>query len=216
MSIPTTFACAVSHRGDCHTCSWSQRLAGASFLPSEASPRIGCRWAITPLTAAIWVWNGDIDVFFLGALEIPRRKKQLKLLRREGVDVVAKGSWFDPACWGESRTRLLNRTKIFLNIQRYPGELSHYRLIMGGANRALIISEPMYNPSPYVPGKHYVSAAIKEMPEAIRYYLSHDDERKHIVEEAHGFVTQEMTAARSVSRILALINDHPKGVLVTA
>ena len=158
----------------------------------------------------------DIDVFFLGALEIPRRKRQLKLLRREGVDVVAKGSWFDPACWGESRTRLLNRTKIFLNIQRYPGELSHYRLIMGGANRALVISEPIYNPSPYVPGKHYVSAAIEEMPEAIRYYLSHDDEREHIVEEAHRFVTQEMTAARSVSRILALINDHPKGVRVTA
>ena len=87
---------------------------------------------------------------------------------------------------------------------------------MGGANKTLVISEPMYNPSPYVPGKHYVSATIGEMPEAIRYYLSHDDEREHIVKEAHRFVTREMTAARSIARILALINDHPKGIRVTA
>jgi hypothetical protein len=152
----------------------------------------------------------DIDALFLGALEIPRRRRHLESLRRAGIDVVAKGSWHDPECWGESRTKLINRARTFLNIQRYPGELSHNRLIIGGANKALVISEPMYDPSPYVPGKHYVSAPVEEMPDAVRYYLEKDDERQRIVEQLHRFVTQEMTATRSLSRIVALIDAHPK------
>jgi len=150
----------------------------------------------------------DIDALFLGALEVPRRKRSVRQLRRAGVNLVAKGSWTDPRCWGEGRTKLLNRTKILINLSRYPGELSHYRLILGGANKTLVISEPMYNPTPYVPGKHYISASIEEMPDAVRYYLSHDEERERIIEETHRFVTREMTAARSISRIVDLIADH--------
>ena len=45
-------------------------------------------------------------------------------LRRQGINLLAVGSWADPAYWGENRTRLLNRAKIVLNLQRYPGALS--------------------------------------------------------------------------------------------
>ena len=149
----------------------------------------------------------DIEALFLGALEIPRRKRLIKHLRRCGVNLLAVGSWSDPEYWGENRTRLLNRTKILLNISRHPGNLSDHRMNLGMANKALVISEPMYNPAPYVPGKHYISATIEEMPEVISYYLAHDDERQRIVNEGHRLVTQEVTMARSVSRILELIRE---------
>jgi hypothetical protein len=149
----------------------------------------------------------DVDVLFLGALEIPRRKRVIKYLRQRGVNLLAQGSWSDPAYWGENRIRLLNRTKILLNISRHPGNLADSRLILGMANKALVISEPMYNPAPYVPGKHYVSVTVEEMPETIRYYLAHDDERERIVNEGHWLVTQEVTMAQSVSRILELIRE---------
>ncbi|MFH1336944.1 MAG: hypothetical protein ABII96_10545, partial [Candidatus Zixiibacteriota bacterium] len=112
----------------------------------------------------------DIDVLFLGALVIPRRKRLLKTLRREGINLVTQGSWSDPAFWGENRTLLLNRTKIFLNLQRYAGDLSGARFLLGMANRAMVISEPVYEPGEYMPGKHYVSAASDEMPGIIDYY----------------------------------------------
>ena len=150
----------------------------------------------------------DIDVLFLGTLEVPRRRRIIKRLRRSGINLLAMGSRFDPACWGENRTRLLNRTKIFLNISRFPGELPDTRLILGMANKALVISEPIYNPAPYILGTHYLSAPIEELPEVIRYYLTHGDERERIVNEGHRFVTQEVTMARSVSRILELIRTH--------
>ena len=150
----------------------------------------------------------DIDVLFLGDLNIPRRRRIIKRLRRRGVNLLALGSWSDPAYWGENRTRLLNRTKIFLDIQRFPGNLAGKHLILGMANKALVISEPTYHPAPYIPGKHYVSATIEEMPEVISYYLAHDREREYIANEGYRFVTQEGTMTRSVSRILELIKEQ--------
>lgn len=150
----------------------------------------------------------DIDVLFLGTLDVPRRERIIERLRRDGVELLAMGSRFDPACWGESRTRLLNRTKILLNISRAPGQLPDTRLILGMANKALVISEPIYNSAPYIPEKHYISATLEEMPEVIAYYLAHDHKREYIANEGHRFVTQEVTMARSVSHILELIRNR--------
>jgi hypothetical protein len=150
----------------------------------------------------------DIEVLFLGALTIPHRKRFLRRLRRSGIALVAKGSWSDPDLWGRNRIRLLNRTKIFLNLHRYPGELSGMRLILGMANKALVISEPIYEPGDFVPGKHFVSAASDEMPEIIHYYLNHDDERESIAREGHKLVTEELTMEKSISTIMELIKEH--------
>ncbi len=106
---------------------------------------------------------------------------------------------------------LLNRTKILLNVQRYPGELSGLRCLLGMANRSLVMSEPMYRPEPYVPGEHYVSATIDEMPAAIRYYLDHPAERQRIAEAGHQLVTREVTLERTVSSMLDAIRCRMPG-----
>jgi hypothetical protein len=178
---------------------WQETLAehgiAAHWVPYGCEPRDGM-----PVEG-----SRDIEVLFLGALNVPRRKRILKQLRRSGVDLVAKGSWFDKACWGEDRARLINRADAFLNIQRYAGELSAHRLILGMANKSLVVSEPIYRPAPFVPGEHYVEATVREMPEVLTYYRVHRAERDRIVDRAHRFVTQELTMARSVSRVLSLI-----------
>jgi len=148
----------------------------------------------------------DVDVLFLGALDAPRRNRLLRRLRQEGICVQAVGSYVDPTCWGEQRTQLLNRTKILLNFARTPGEFPDLRLILGMANKALVISEPMYRPDPFMPGRHFISASIDEMPEKIRYYLTHDEERDAISERAYGLIKEDVTMERSVSRILDLIS----------
>jgi len=153
----------------------------------------------------------DIDVLFLGDLRVPSHRSGLRYLRRRGVEVSAMGSWSDPRYWNQSRTEIINRSKVFLNIQRNPGELPGFRFILGMANRSLVISEPTYRPDPYVPGKHYVSAALPDMPEAIRHYLRREDERRAIVDEAHRFVTEERTLAASAARIVGLIEERIGG-----
>lgn len=153
----------------------------------------------------------DIDVLFLGGLDVPRRKRAFRRLRASGVDLVAQGSWKDPQYWGEGRTQLLNRAKIMLNISRQPGQFSGRRLIFAAANGALVVSEPMYKPEPWVAGEHYVSATLEEMPAAVAHYLEHEDERRRIAARAHELVTTELSHDRSVRRILELLEEVDAG-----
>jgi hypothetical protein len=148
----------------------------------------------------------DIEALFLGSLEIPRRRKIVKELRSRGVNLEAKGSWFEKQLWGEDRARLINRAQAFLNIQRHPREIGAHRMILGMANHSLVLSEPIYKSAPFLPGKHYVEAEVREMPEVLRYYRAHPGERAEIVDRAYRFVTQELRMERSVLRILSLID----------
>ena len=148
----------------------------------------------------------DIEALFLGSLEIPRRRKIVKELRSLGVNLEARGSWFEKQLWGKDRARLINRSQAFLNIQRHPREIGAHRMILGMANHSLVLSEPIYNPAPFLPGKHYVEAEVREMPEVLRYYRAHPAERAEIVDRAYRYVTQELRMETSVSRILSLID----------
>jgi glycosyl transferase family 1 len=179
--------------------------AGQQFLTERGIPAQWVPLGSIPSSGQDMNLRRDVDVLFIGDLSVPRRRRLIAQLRRQGVNLMAVGSWSDPAFWGENRTRLLNSAKIVLNIQRYPGELSGLRFILAMANKALAVSEPIYDPAPYVPGKHYVSASLADLPQLIRYYLAHEDERVAIADEGHRFVTQELTMVRSVARILELV-----------
>jgi len=151
----------------------------------------------------------DIDVLFLGDL-VPRRRRWIRELESRGIRVETRGSWFDPDCWGESRTRLLNRTRIYLNLMRHPGELPGYRMILGMANGCLVISEPIHEPGPFVPGQHYVECSAERMAEVITALLGNEVERRRIATAGRGLVTTKLTQAQSVDRILTLLQQHPR------
>jgi hypothetical protein len=170
----------------------AERGINSHFVPFGYDPRMGRDLGL----------EKDIDVLFLGALNVPRRNRILKSLRNQGINITALGDWSNPAYWGEQRTLLLNRVKILLNFPRTPAEYSGARILLGLANKALVISEPIHDPAPYVPGKHFVMAPIEELPQWIRHYLSSEAERARIVEEGHQFALTELTMERSVSRIL--------------
>ena len=120
------------------------------------------------------------------------------------MDVLTLGDYANPALWGEGRVELMNRVTIALNIPRLEGHLPDVRLVVAMANGALVVSEPLYLPEPYVPGVHYVEAPVEQLAETIRDYLADDAARRRITEEAHRFVTTELTLERSFARLLAL------------
>jgi hypothetical protein len=78
-------------------------------------------------------------------------------------------------------------------------------MLLGMANKALIISEPIYNSDPYVSGKHYVTATLEEMPGVIDYYLTHPEERAAITEAAHRYITKELKL-KTMPRLFDLID----------
>jgi len=152
----------------------------------------------------------DIDALFLGASSLRRRLK-LAYLHWRGIKVTALGDWNNSAYWGEDRVRLINRARIFLNIPRFRAQFAHLRFVLGAANKALIVSEPLYNSFPFEAGRDYVAAGYRDMPDAIRYYLTHEDERREIAEAAHRLVMEKCSLAASVDRMAASIKELLEG-----
>jgi glycosyltransferase involved in cell wall biosynthesis len=152
-----------------------------------------------------------IDVLFLGDQGPFRRRRLLRYLGRRGIAVETRGNFTDPYLRGEARSRLLNQTKIVVHLQRYPGKLAAMRLVLALANGAMVVAEPCYRPDPFVPGVHYAEAPIRELPDLIRYYLAHDEERERIAAAGHRLVTEELTFARSAQTVVDVVREHLDG-----
>lgn len=176
-----------------------QEFLAQEGVPSELIP-VGYH----PVHGHLLGLERDIDLLFLGDLRVGRRKRIFRRLEREGLPVRTIGSYADGTYWGDARTQILNRTKIVLNIPRHPGLMAESRWPVTLATGALLLSEPVYLPEPYVPGKHYVEAPVDEMAATARRYLDDEDARLRITDEAHRFMTEELTLERSFAELLAL------------
>ena len=143
----------------------------------------------------------DIDVLFLGNTSSPRRRKLLPPLVRElegrGHRVVLQN-----AAYGEERQRLLNRSRVLVNILRAPQDFVGQRFLLGAANQTLVVSETMADTAPFVPGKHLVTAPLPCLADAISHYLADEVERCTIVDQAYAFVQTSLTAESVVGRLL--------------
>jgi hypothetical protein len=147
----------------------------------------------------------DVDVLFLGMTGAPRRRRLIRALRRDGVDVRVAGRWGDPRYHGEGRTALLNRVRVLLHVGQQAGEMAHMRFLLGMANGALVVSESVYDSAPFVAGEHYLSAAPEGLAALIIDVLGREDERRRIAAAGHRFATGEVTLERSVERLVGLI-----------
>jgi hypothetical protein len=153
----------------------------------------------------------DIGVLFLGDVRTARRRRAINFLRGSGIQVTVAGSWEDPQYWGENRTKLLNRTKILLNVPRTPGDYSGLRMFLGAANGAVILSEPLYRPEPFLPGQHYLEAELAQMPLIARNLLQDHARGTAIAESARDLATQVATRSHSVAKLLQAIEAARTG-----
>ena len=143
----------------------------------------------------------DIPVAFLGNMDSPRRKRLLppilQALQKHGIRVDIKTRLYD-----DERTRYLNRVQILLNILRARQDYVGQRFVLGSANKALVITEPLASDEAFKAGEHLVDAELSSMAETVLHYLENPQERTLIVERAYRFVTEELTIQQSVAGIL--------------
>jgi hypothetical protein len=149
----------------------------------------------------------DIDVMFVGAQDVPRRRRIVAQMRRAGIDVQAEGAWGPRGLWGERRTEVLNRTKLALNLSRHPGELSGMRLITAMANGACVLSEPIWDPRPFVRGVHYVEAPLDGLAAEAAALLADDARREAIAAAGHEFALSR-PLSDSLARIIERVEER--------
>ena len=165
----------------------------SQFVPFGYVPEFG-RW--------LGEQPRDIDVLFLGRLS-SRRRIQLRRLGRTlrtagfNLKVVTRD------CYGDERTQLLNRTKILLNIHKFPWEFPGIRLLMGMSCRTLVVSEPAPDTQPYQDGVHLVLSPAAQLGETLIRYLQGPSHREEITERAYQFATGEMALGARLARALS-------------
>jgi len=146
----------------------------------------------------------DIDVLFLGRIAPGPRGE---VLRRLQAELAARGRTltFVRGVRGAEREHVLNRARIMVNLLRMPHDLAGMRVLMGIACGALVVSEHADATGAFLPGKHFVMTAPDRLAEKIDYFLAHEEERQKIAAEGYRFVTQELTLAKGLGRILASV-----------
>jgi hypothetical protein len=148
----------------------------------------------------------DIPVVWLGKIATARRGRLLKRVRAElkqrGVEILMIDGIENPYVFGKERTILLNRTKVVLNLLREKWDDNSLRFTLATYNGALIITEPTLPHTPFLPGVHLVEVPIEQIADTICYYLSHEEARRQIVNQAYQLLTQDSTIGKGFAEIL--------------
>lgn len=179
----------------------------AHGLPAQFVP-----WGTLPASYAELNLPRSIDVLWMGQRRTERRSDVIEYIRREvtrkGYCMHVADGCEHPFVWGMERTRLLNQSRIVINIRAHAlyDNIFPYRFHIAAANRALVVSEPeLAHNRVYVPGKHYVVAEMPSLVDALLYHLSDERTYTQIVNNAYCLVTEEMTFCRSVMCVVAEI-----------
>ena len=186
---------------------WLDRLAvstapRAAFLSTQGMPVEYVPFGHHPLLGSAQRVTRDINVLFLGRAKIRRRQV---LLERIDAALSRKGCRLhviEGGCFGETRTSLLNRTRISINLNNYPWEVPGIRFIMSMACGALVVTESLGDVTPFGEGEHFVSAATVDLPDVVLRLLDDPVECQRLTDSARRFVTQDLTLRRSLSKLL--------------
>jgi len=150
----------------------------------------------------------DIDVLFLGRMGRGQRRSVLSRLQ-EQLTQRGRTLTLVQKAHGAGRDALLSRTRIMLNLLRAPHDLAGMRVMMGMACGALVVSEHCDDTGAFRPDQHFVMAQLDKLAEVIGFHLAHEEMRRKIAREGHRFVTQELTLANMIRKMLQVIASGP-------
>jgi hypothetical protein len=106
--------------------------------------------------------------------------------------------------WGAQRCDLLRRARVVLNVARSPGDFVGVRLVLAIAAGAVVVSEPITDPFPFVAGVHFVEAPLERLLDTAREIEADEPRRRHIAEAGQALLTGELSMAHCLSRVLGL------------
>ena len=200
-----------------HRLGWLDIFADTSEIYAEIHrqhglPTIVAHWGATPQWYKDLGLERDIDVLWMGTRGTKRRSVILDRVRSQleanGVRMHVADGKENPFIFGDDRIYYLNRSKITLNITRTWYDDNFSRIALAAPNRSLIVSEKLLpHCRSFIAGTHYVSVQAETLAKTILYYLDHEEERSHIVDNAYHFVTTKLIFRESIKSIMDAVNQ---------
>ena len=97
--------------------------------------------------------------------------------------------------WGDERGKLLRRSRVVLNPSRIPGDFGGWRLVLALAAGAVVVSEPMADPFPFVSGVHFVEAPADGLLAAARDLIADEPRRRRIASAGQSLLAGDLAMA---------------------
>jgi hypothetical protein len=142
----------------------------------------------------------DVPLLLLGSRAgHTRRAAAVDRLRANGA---AHGLRVEEASWGPERDALLRRTRVMLDVHRVPGNFVGLRLLLSLAAGVALVSEPMTDPWPFVPGVHFVEAQLEGLLDAGLALIDDEARRRAIVLAGQALIRDDLSMAASLRRVL--------------
>ena len=145
----------------------------------------------------------DIDVLFIGTLRKRHRRDALPRIMREIGKTGARVEVVGGGVYGNARIELLKRTRVVLHIHKYPWDTPWIRWTMAAANGALMVSEPLTDPTPFEPGVHYFEAPVDELPATVAGLLANPELLQATATRCRDFVRERFTLRGSLEAMLS-------------
>jgi hypothetical protein len=112
------------------------------------------------------------------------------------------GLLVEGSSWGADRHALLRRTRVMLDVHRVPGNFVGLRLLLSLAAGVALVTEPMTDPWPFVPGVHFVEAPLEGLLGAGVALLDDEARRREIVAAGQALLRADLSMAASLRSLL--------------
>jgi hypothetical protein len=146
----------------------------------------------------------DISVVVVGSGTGEPRLRRGRVLGAITPALEAMGSLVRlDGVWGPERDAVLQRARVVLDIQRVPGNFTGLRFLTAMAAGAVLVTEPLDDPHPFVPGVDHVEARANEIPGAIAAVLADEPVRVAIAEAGQARLIGDLSMRTALERVLA-------------
>jgi len=105
--------------------------------------------------------------------------------------------------WGAERDALLRRSKVLIDVIRIPGNFTGIRIVVGLAAGLVVVTEPLDDPRPFVPGEHFIAAPADRLAGEALALVADEERRRHIVATGQRFLRERLTMAACLAEVLA-------------
>lgn len=140
------------------------------------------------------------DLFFIGRSTQHREEILTPLKHNFDFLHIAHG------IWGNNLAKLINQSKICLNVHAEDEMSWEPRIQMLLACRAFVITEPISSNDYYRAGIDYIEVTKREdWINVIKYYLNHDEERKEIAENGYHRTLELLDSSKSFESLIVNI-----------
>jgi glycosyltransferase involved in cell wall biosynthesis len=89
-----------------------------------------------------------------------------------------------------------------INVLRAEQDFVGQRFTLAAANKVLVVSEPLNDSAPFIPGKHLIVTPLDRMADTVCEMLRDEQRRSRLADQAHDFVTRELTIGNMMGALL--------------